>query len=401
MSLSSFQSVPSTMPEFERIIVQFELSNAPPKRAAEPSLWAKHQLRLASALFEHSKECSLDEAIPALDVALTKSRLALEVASQKNTPDIWAAAQYRIGAIWIMKDEPEKALEHFESALKIYSPEIAAKRWAQTMSDLASAFGTLAMRSVGVNSLVMSEAAITTWDKLGEVCNQNVAGQDLDIAKASRGAAQARITFARQLGPQVRGNILISEALLCAETAKKQGLLSKDASAALEATMLEAECHWIQADWDSTPIGLIHLRQAAQLYTETASGFEGIGALDRALRAWNSLSRVYANVANRELKRKARQHARLDGLAACERTQSLASKTSSEALLALSMWIECEIRHGLWLETGDEDHVARGQICASTAGAWYATQGDKEKEAYLGGWLAQFDKTGSFFGFRW
>lgn len=389
------------MPEFERIIAQFDQSNKTPKQTAEPFLWAKDQLRLASALFEHSKECSLDEFVPALDVALTKSRLALEVASQKHTPDIWAAAQYRIGAIWIANDEPEKALEHFESALTVYSPEIAAKRWAETMSDLASAFGTLAMRSVGVTSLVMSEAAITTWDKLDEVFNQNDASRPLDIAKASRGAAQARMTLARQLGPQVRGNNLISQAILCAETAKKQGMVSGEAASFLEAAMLEAECRRIQGDWDLTPIGLIHLRQAAELYTETANGFEKIDSLDRAMRSWNSLSSICARKANRELNKKARQRARLAGLVACERTQSLALKTLSEALLALSMWIECEIRHGLWLETGDQAHVVRGKLCASTAGAWYAIQGDKEKEAFLGGWLSQFEKTGSFFGFRW
>ena len=389
------------MPEFERIILQFEQRSQTPKHTAEPFLWAKHQLRLASALFEHSKNCSSDERIPALDVAFKKSQLALEVASQKRTPDIWAAAHYRIGAILIAKDEPQRAIVHFENALQVYSPVIAAKRWAETMSDLAFAFETLAIRSFGATSLVMSEASITTWDKLGEIFSRGGAWRPLDIARASRGAAQARITLARQLGPQVRGNNLISQAVVCAEAAKKQGMLSGDALSSLEGVMLEAECHWIKGVWDTTPNGLVYLRQAADLYIEGANRLEKVGALESAMYAWHHLSRAYSLKAGREVSKKTRQRARLAGLPACERTQSLALQLSSEALLALSLWTECEIRLGLWLDTGDMGHVVRGKLCASTAGAWYGAQGDNEAEAYLGGLLARFDKTRSFFGFRW
>jgi tetratricopeptide (TPR) repeat protein len=123
-------------------------------RAAEPDELA--DLRFFAARCHHGLTVGQKAPSGALEKAIELYKLAADAYEKMDRKDDWAKAQNNLGAAYgslgsdgstsahERRDNLEKAIAAFESALRIYTKSERAAEWARTQSNLAAQYNSLA-----------------------------------------------------------------------------------------------------------------------------------------------------------------------------------------------------------------------------------------------------------------
>jgi CHAT domain-containing protein/tetratricopeptide (TPR) repeat protein len=117
-----------------------------------PIQYARTNYALGLTLVQYNKEKKPQDrqkTIRCLEKAIHCLTEALPIYTREEFPEIWAAVQYELAEIYQsyrlldnQSEHQEKAINHFEATLAVYTPDTHPLDYAQTQMDLGNAYAT-------------------------------------------------------------------------------------------------------------------------------------------------------------------------------------------------------------------------------------------------------------------
>jgi tetratricopeptide (TPR) repeat protein len=181
------------------------------------------------------------------------------------------------GAMWLREDEFMKALNKFEAAKKLLSPETHPQEWGTILQGIGVAKRSIGTRIDGPESLLALRASVAFHEQAVEVFRRARLSKHLASAESALGASLYELAL------RVGGD-------------EETGLLDKAVAACQRALVIQEEIV-DQQDWASTQIKLgLTLTAQATLADPTINA----GLFKQAMDRFKLASEVYTRVGNKE-----------------------------------------------------------------------------------------------------